>query len=118
MQYFRSQPVAPENSKELDMTLDVGGDSHECETKMARRKAKVEAQKASENAKRKGRDEKEAYDAVYDKYLTVEARRKSDEKNRGKEDDPVVEMDFDFRHDMQGGGENNNMSSNQGENVL
>ena len=45
-QYIISQPFAPQNPEDLGF-IDVGGDSHEFQTKPIRREAKVAAQKAS-----------------------------------------------------------------------
>ena len=78
-QYFLSHPVAPENPADLG-TINVGGDSHEFQTKPIRKEAKAAAQKASAEAKATGKDEKEAYDSAYEQYLSiaVETRQTKD----------------------------------------
>ena len=74
--YFLSHPVAPENPADLG-TINVGGDSHEFQTKPIRKEAKAAAQKASAEAKALGKDEKDAYDSAYQQFLSnaVEARQ-------------------------------------------
>jgi len=67
-QYFRSKPTAPLNPEELG-TIPISGDSHEFQTKPIRKQAKVVAQKASAEAKKRGENEKEAYEIAYIGYL-------------------------------------------------
>lgn len=67
-QYFRAKPQAPTDPQELGV-IPINGDSHEFQTKPIRKQAKVVAQKASACAKKRGEDEKEAYEVAYREYL-------------------------------------------------
>lgn len=83
-QYFKYDPIAPDNPEKLGV-LDVGGDSHEFETKPIRKEAKVHAQKAAEEAKGLGLDEKQAYEHAYDKFLKAAAKERAAGHWGGKE---------------------------------
>lgn len=67
-QYFRAKPQAPADPQELGI-IPIKGDSHEFQTKPIRKQAKVVAQRASADAKKRGDDEKEAYETAYKEYL-------------------------------------------------
>ena len=76
--YFLSEPRAPDDPADLGK-IDLGdaddgsGNFHEFQTKKRRREAKVVAQKASENAKQLGMDDKDAYDAAYKEHMRKSA---------------------------------------------
>eukprot|EP00571_Detonula_confervacea_P005609 CAMPEP_0172322142 /NCGR_PEP_ID=MMETSP1058-20130122/45102_1 /TAXON_ID=83371 /ORGANISM="Detonula confervacea, Strain CCMP 353" /LENGTH=744 /DNA_ID=CAMNT_0013037801 /DNA_START=32 /DNA_END=2266 /DNA_ORIENTATION=- len=72
--YFQSEPVAPDDAKDLG-TINLGGDGsgcHEFQTKKRRREAKAAAKIAEEEAKIRGEvveKQKEAFDRAYRDHL-------------------------------------------------
>jgi len=86
--YFRQEPVAPDQPEELG-TIDLGdaddgtGTLHELKTRKRRRDAKVVAQKALEEAKRRGKDEKEAFDNAYWEHMRKSASAAKKERDGG-----------------------------------
>jgi len=83
--YFLSEPRAPDDPADLGK-IDLGdaddgsGNFHEFQTKKRRREAKLVAQKASENAKHMGLDDKDAYDAAYKEHMRKSAKEEADAK--------------------------------------
>ena len=80
--YFLSDPRAPSDPSDLGrIELGDGGDDgessnfHEFQTKKRRREAKAVAQKKSDDARRRGLDEKEVFDAAYREYMAEAAKR-------------------------------------------
>ncbi len=103
-QYFRSRPVIPLNPEELGI-IPITGDSHEFQTKPIRKQAKIVAQKASADAKKKGENEKEAYERAYKEYLAKAAETGTfeivDESDKEKKKDREREKDGDRDRDRE-----------------
>lgn len=89
-QYFRSRPTVPLNPDALG-TIPILGDSHEFQTKPIRKQAKIVAQQASADAKKRGDNEKEAYESAYKEFLAKAAETGTFEVKRG--DDKGSNMD-------------------------
>ena len=72
--YFQSDPIAPDDPKQLG-TINLGGDAsgyHEFQTKKRRREAKAAAKHAEEEAKLRGEasdKQREAFDEAYRRHL-------------------------------------------------
>ncbi|KAL7550330.1 hypothetical protein ACHAWF_013599 [Thalassiosira exigua] len=101
--YFQSDPIAPDNPKELG-TIDLGGGGagyHEFQTKKRRREAKAVAKNAEEEARKRGEPlerQKEVFDKAYRDHLKEGANADKIENKKRKQEKRPWEARNDQQH--------------------